>query len=83
MRLNFLFLVILFLLAVGLSNCSTDCEPKFAACSETPPTNEACQAAFNRWFFIADENRCEQIAYSGCSQKGFASQQECEACKCN
>lgn len=74
--------VILFALTVGLTSCSKDCEPKHATCNETPPTNELCQAAFNRWFFNKDKNKCEQIGYSGCSQKGFATQQECEECKC-
>ena len=74
--------VILFALTVGLTSCSKDCEPNLATCNETPPTNELCQAAFNRWFFNKEKNKCEQIGYSGCSQKGFATQQECEECKC-
>lgn len=82
MKAKFLIPTVLLLLTLGLSNCKKDCEPKNATCSETPPTNELCQAAFNRWFFNKEKNKCEQIGYSGCSQKGFATQQECEECKC-
>lgn len=69
-------------LTVILTCCSKDCELNLATCSETPPTNELCQAAFRRWFYNKEKNKCEQIGYSGCSQKGFATQQECEECKC-
>ena len=77
-----LFITILLVITLGLTNCSKDCEPTIATCSETPPTNELCQAAFNRWFYNKEKNKCEQIGYSGCSQKGFATQQECDKCKC-
>lgn len=73
---------ILFVLIVVLISCSKDCTPELATCSETPPTNELCQAYFNRWFYDKSKNKCEQIGYSGCSPKGFATQQECEECKC-
>lgn len=70
------------LLALSITSaCSKDCEPKFSTCSETPPTEELCQAAFERWFFNEETNECEKIGYSGCSQKGFASKQDCEECK--
>ena len=69
-------------LIVVLISCSKDCAPKLATCSEIPPTNELCQAYFKRWFYDKNKNKCEQSGYSGCSQKGFATQQECEECKC-
>lgn len=54
-----------------------------ATCEETVPINEACLAFFTRWFYDEASNKCEQIDYSGCSQKGFATQQECKMCLCN
>jgi hypothetical protein len=73
---------ILFVLIIGLTSCSKECESQDTTCSETPPTNEICQAYFNRWFYDKENNKCEQIGYSGCSQKGFSTEQECEECKC-
>lgn len=73
----------LFLFAAAvLVACSKDCGTPQGACADVVPTGELCLAAFNRWFYNAANNRCEQISYSGCNQKGFASQAECEACKC-
>jgi hypothetical protein len=72
-----------FALLVALASCQEDCEPVAAACNEQPPTDEACQAAFSRWFYNEEQNRCELITYSGCSQKGFATQAECHTCACN
>ncbi len=63
-------------------NCSRDCGPVPAACSDVQPTMELCAANFTRWFYDEASNKCEQITYTGCSQKGFATVQECEACKC-
>jgi len=82
MKTKFIIPTILIVLTLGLSNCSKDCESKIATCSETPPTDEFCTAYFERWFYNKGKNKCEQIGYSGCSQKGFATQQECEECKC-
>ncbi len=90
MKKKILVPLTLFLLIVGLTNCSKDNEPKIVpcnesqlvTCSETPPQNEICFAAFNRWFYNKVNKKCEQIGYSGCSQKGFSTQQECEECKC-
>lgn len=74
---GFLFLVI--------SSCSDDCstflpEP---TCAEKAPTDELCQAYFQRWFFDASSQQCQQIGYSGCGEYGFATQAECEGCKCS
>ena len=66
-----------------LMSCSKNCpEAEMATCLDTPPTEELCQAYFERWFFSKKSNACEMIAYSGCSEKGFDSQLDCEACAC-
>jgi len=72
-------------LTVGISvqGCSGSCPEQEAACSDSPPTDELCQAYFQRWFFDASTNQCQQIGYSGCGQYGFASQAECQACQCS
>ena len=82
MKIKGIFASIAFLVIV-FSSCSKDCNDKSATCSETAPTNEACQAYFERWFYSKSSNKCELVQYSGCSSKGFATQQECEACKCD
>ena len=81
MKTKIIIPTILIVLTLGLSNCSKDCEPTIATCNDKVP-NEDCLAQFNRWFLDKTKNKCEQISYSGCSQKGFATQQECEECKC-
>jgi hypothetical protein len=67
---------------MGLTNCSKDCELKITTCRDTVPEEEICLAYFDRWFYMEEKNKCEQIKYSGCSQKGFSKKQECEECKC-
>jgi hypothetical protein len=68
---------------VFLISCSKDCDPSNSSiCSETAPTNEMCQAYFQRWFYNPKSNQCEQISYSGCSQRGFATENECNECVC-
>ena len=64
-------------------NATKDCVSTQPACSEKAPTNELCEAAFNRWFYNKASNECEQIGYSGCSAKGFETEIECESCQCN
>lgn len=75
------------LLAFALTaamGCTEDCtNDTVATCQETPPTDEACQAYFQRWFYDAESNACDSIGYSGCSQYGFATEAECEACQCD
>lgn len=60
--------------------CQVDNPP--AACSDVAPTNELCQAAFERWFYDESTNTCEKISYSGCSQVGFVTELECQSCVC-
>ena len=47
-----------------------------------PPQDELCQAYFERWFFDENSNTCQLIGYSGCSETGFASQEDCQQCLC-
>lgn len=82
MKFKILIPTMLLTLMFGLTNCSKSCESEIAACSETEPTDELCEAYFQRWFYDKEENKCEKIGYSGCSQKGFATEEECEACDC-
>jgi hypothetical protein len=77
-----LFTTMLFLILVGASQCSTSCTPTIAACNDVVPSNELCAAYFSRWFYNKNKGVCELKNYSGCSQKGFATQQECNLCKC-
>lgn len=67
---------------LGFSSCSKHCSNQGGPCNDTVPTNEACAAYFQRWFYNAQTNSCELKAYSGCSQKGFATEEECNKCKC-
>lgn len=83
MKINRLFVItLLMIFMIGSFNCSKDCETTNTICSEVPPTNELCQAFFTRWFYNKNDNKCEQIGYSGCTQKGFDTEQECEECEC-
>ena len=76
--------ILLCLFTLFGSSCSKDeCEPKTATCEEVAPKDEACLAYYERWFFNSKHNRCEKVGYSGCSAKGFATETECNACKCN
>jgi len=81
MKKRFLLILTVFVFTLGPTSCSEDCVTTIATCNENIP-NEDCLTQFNRWFFDKAKNNCEQISYSGCSQKGFATQQECEECKC-
>jgi len=80
MRGTFLLLTVFVVLFIG---CKKDCIPENAVCQETVPQNELCLAYFERYFFSPKENKCQLKAYSGCSQRGFATLKECELCKCN
>jgi hypothetical protein len=76
-------IVVLICILLSFVSCKKDCETKNVTCEETVPVNEACLAFFTRWFYDEASNSCKQIGYSGCSQKGFVTQQECEICLCN
>ncbi|NNE28459.1 MAG: hypothetical protein HKN16_02405 [Saprospiraceae bacterium] len=64
--------------------CDKDCDVNpDPVCLETPPTNEACLAFFTSWFYDQDNDECYEEGYSGCSQRGFATLEECQNCLCN
>ena len=69
-------------LTLLISACSTDDCNASEACADVVPTDELCQAYFERWFFNDVSKSCYLAAYSGCSQKGFESKEACEKCKC-
>ncbi len=75
--------IILLSLLFAFASCSKNCDDKVATCSESPPTDELCQAYFNNWFYDSEKNKCEQIGYSGCESYGFTSEEDCEVCECN
>ena len=85
MKLKFILLSILFLtLSISCKNDDdNNCESDNSTCYETAPTNEACLAFFTRWFYNKESNSCQQISYSGCSEKGFETKQACDACLCD
>ncbi len=80
--MNFRSIIILVIILCFIS-CRKDCEVTIENCKETVPTYEECTAYFVRWFYDKALDKCEEIGYSGCSQKGFATKQECEICLCN
>ncbi len=74
-------LALLLFLAAAAAGCKKSCDTRQpAACNDVPPTGELCNAVFSRWFYNAQTGQCQLIQYSGCSQKGFATQQECQSC---
>ena len=83
MKVTITILIMLLTLTIGLTNCSKGCESKVATCNESPPDDEECLAFFDRWFYNSDKNKCEEIGYSGCSQKGFETEEKCKECECN
>ena len=71
---------VLLLASTTLVACKKDCDVRNPACKDVTPTNEMCNAYFQRWFYNAQTNQCQLIGYSGCSQKGFATQADCQSC---
>jgi hypothetical protein len=77
------FLTCLLLAAMlSLNSCEKSCITANEICLEAPPTDELCQAYFVRWFYEKDSDRCRQIGYSGCTQRGFSNKEECDVCRC-
>jgi hypothetical protein len=75
-------LIVLAFLSIGNFACKKDCEAvQKPGCTDVVP-DEACLAYFERWFFDPNTNSCKKVAYSGCSEYGFATEAECEECKC-
>ncbi len=85
MRRTYIALLVIFAFATSVSSCKKEECPQaeFPACKEVAPTNEACQAVFQRWFFNKATNACELKAYSGCGAYGFATEIDCKDCACN
>lgn len=77
---NFLYVGLVIFISTFAISCNKDHETVPSACSDTVPTDEMCAAYFTRWFYIPQADSCRQISYSGCSQRGFATLTECEAC---
>lgn len=75
------FLLVLPFFALLMASCHKDCNKPTGACAETPPTDEMCAAYFERWFYNDQTGTCQQIGYSGCSAKGFATEGECLSCQ--
>jgi hypothetical protein len=77
-------LIFLSLFLFTLISCKdNDCVSDDPICSETPATDEACLAFFERWFYDSSSSSCQKIGYSGCEQYGFATKEECETCQCD
>lgn len=76
-------ILLLLLTIVFFSNCSENCENDNPICSHIPPINEPCAAYFERWFYNAEENSCQQMGYSGCNEWGFESLEACQDCDCD
>lgn len=70
---------LLLVTSIGMVACKKQTTGNDPTCKETPPTNELCEAAFQRWFYNQQSQTCEEISYSGCSMKGFATQGDCES----
>lgn len=71
-------------LAFGATSCSKTCEAfTNQKCKDRVPTKEACQAQYKRWFYNQQEDKCRLVEYTGCSDKGFVSEADCNSCKCN
>ena len=83
MKYSIILMVFIFSIFT-IPSCQNDCEmSNDPVCLETPPTDELCLAAFERWFYVEATSQCELIGYSGCSQKGFATEEACTSCGCN
>ena len=74
--------ILSFSLLIIFISCKKECDDLSPVCSEAAPTDEVCDAVFQRWFFDESANTCQLIVYSGCKQWGFASKEECFECKC-
>lgn len=60
-----------------------ECDNTNLGCSQVPPTNEICLAFFQKWFYDNQSKTCNMVSYSGCSDLGFKTKVECEACNCD
>jgi hypothetical protein len=51
-------------------------------CLHVAPSKQPCTNYLERWFYDVSTKTCEKIRFSACEVKGFASQIECDSCKC-
>ena len=77
-----LFFSVIMLGMLSLTACDKNCQSNSTQCKDVPPTDEACQAYFESWFYDSSTKECQKRSYSGCSARGFQTQEECEKCKC-
>jgi len=78
--LIFLSFFLFIFVSCNKDNDSVNDDP---TCNETVPTDELCQAFFERWFYNSSTTTCEKIGYSGCGEYGFANKEDCESCECD
>ncbi|MEC8610134.1 MAG: hypothetical protein VXY06_00095 [Bacteroidota bacterium] len=64
-------------------SCSGNYKAVLDARADTTPTDEACLTYFERRFYDSEGNVCEQIAYSGYSERCFESLEACQDCLYN
>jgi hypothetical protein len=66
------------------SACDKECDAsKAEACEVYVPANESCQTQFKRWFYDESSNSCQLVEYTGCTQRGFETQSDCQICVCD
>lgn len=66
------------------ASCEKDCDAsKATVCEERVPANETCKTKFKRWFYDEGSNTCQIVEYTGCSQRGYATEGECQICVCD
>ena len=68
---------------ITFSSCGPICENNRQVRCKEKPESGLCAAYFETWFYNKQEDACELISYSGCSAKGFATELECNECKCD
>lgn len=62
-------------------SCTEEPSKRSVHCSDEVPVDEMCLAHFERWFYDSSANTCTKKAYSGCTEYGFATEQECLECE--
>ncbi len=70
---------------VNFLGCSKKCDDKIDTCYEKVPSQNGviCQAFWTSWIYNEDNNKCEQVGYSGCGPVGFETEDECKQCECH
>lgn len=82
MRSFFKLWILIALFSLAACEKDTCASNQDEQCQDLPESG-ACLAAFQSWFYNSQSNTCELISYSGCEQKGFSSEEACQACICN